>query len=259
MSTERWLLSTLIAIHLVAISAASLPDPRELGLGITAAAVPPVDAGGRIATPTLNAVVAVLSPWEAQAYGVTESIRAWTRIYIQAGLRQKWNMFANPITADQYVRVAHYVRSSRQPGRVRVFRELVLPGQPEDRLRLVHMFRDKAILNALETLRVNRLEHPGAERFIDLDPIAAFFSTRFRAAYLTPDETITRTEIWFGLAPMPATGDRLSDPQLQERWALLQRYRDGAVDGPAPGTPPEPGVLQGESDIVWRLEYVQNR
>jgi len=258
-SRERWLLSTLIAFHLVAISAASLPDPRELSLGITGAAVPPVDPSDRITPPTLNAVVAALGRWEAQAYRLTEWIRSLTRIYIQAGLRQKWIMFANPIAADQYVRVAHYVRSSRQPGRGRVFRELVLPGQPEDRLRLVHMFRDKAILNALETLRVNRQETPGAERFVDLDPIAAFFSTRFRAAYLTPDETITRTEIWVGLAPMPANGNRLTDSQLQERWALLQRYRDGPVGAPEPDTPPEPGVLQGESDIVWRLEYVQNR
>jgi hypothetical protein len=51
----------------------------------------------------------------------------------------------------------------------------------------------------------------------------------------------------------------LTDSQLQERWALLQRYRDGPVDVPPPITPPQLGALQGESDIVWRLEYAQNQ
>jgi hypothetical protein len=258
-SSERWLLSTLIAIHLVAISAASLPDPRELDLVRPAAAVSPVDRIADIATPALNATIAALTPLEAHAYRFTAPIRALTGIYIEAGLRQKWNMFANPVTADQYVRVAHYVRSSREPGRVQVFRELALPGQPEERVRLVHMFRDKAILNSSEAFAVNRLKDAGADRVSDLDPIAAYFSNRFRAAYLAPDETITQTEIWFGAAPMPANGERLTDSQLEERWAALQRYRDGPVDAPVPVAPLQPGAVQGESDIVWRLEYVQKR
>lgn len=259
MSTERWLFSTLIAIHLVAISAASLPEPRELNLVRPAAAASPVDAIAQVATPALNAIVDALIPVEAQAYRFTTPIRALTRIYIQAGLRQKWNMFANPVTADQYVRVAHYVRSSREPRRVRVFRELALPGQPEDRVRLVHMFRDKAILNSLEALAVHRFESADADAGSDLDPIAAYFDKHFRSTYLAPDEAITRTEIWFGLAPTPPNGNRLTDAQLQERWAVLQRYRDGPVDAPAPVMPLSRGALQGESDIVWRLEYVQNR
>jgi hypothetical protein len=257
-SSDRWLLSMLIAVHLVAISAASVPDPRELDLVTSPAAVPRFDPIGRIAAPALNAVVAALGPAEADAYRFTAPIRALTGIYVQAGLRQKWNMFANPVTADQYMRLAYYV-TSREAGRVRVFRELVLPGQPEDRARLVHMFRDKAILNSLEALVVNRLEHSEGERVSDLDPIAASFGNRFRAAYLTPYESITRTEIWFGMAQTPATGERLTDSQLQGRWAVLQRYWDGPVDVPPPVTPLQLGALQGESDIVWRLEYAQDQ
>jgi hypothetical protein len=258
-SSDRWLLSTLITIHLVAISAASVPDPRELDFVRSAGAAPPFDSVARIAAPVLNAIVAAFAPVEAHAYGFTAPIRALTGIYVQAGLRQKWNMFANPVAGDQYVRVAYSVQTPREPGRIRVFRELALPGQPEDRVRLVHMFRDKAILNSLEALVVNRLEHPDAERSSDFDPIAAYFSNRFRTTSLTPDEAITRTEIWFGLAPTPPTGERLTDSQLQERWAVLERYRDGPVDAPAAGAPLQPGAFQGESDIVWRLEYVQNR
>jgi hypothetical protein len=258
-SRDRWLLSTLIAIHLVAISAASLPDPHELSVGISVAAVSPVDRSARVAPTPLEAIVATLGPMEAAAHRLTEPIRTLTRSYVQAGLRQKWNMFANPVTADQYARVAYYVRSSREPSRVRVFRELVLPGQREDRVRLVHMFRDKAILNSFEALAVNRLERPDSEHFADLDPIAAYFSDRFRAKYLTPDEAITRTEIWFGLAATPAIGDRLTDSQQQQRSTVLERYRDGPVDAPAPGVPLQAGFVQAESDIVWRLEYVQHR
>jgi hypothetical protein len=257
-SSERWLVSTLIAIHLVAISASSLPYPRELDL-VRAAPGQPVDVIARTVAPALNAAVAVVTPLEAHAFALTASIRAITRIYIQAGLRQKWNMFANPVVTDQYVRMAHYVESSRDQGRIRVFRELVLPGQREDRPRLVHMFRDKAILNSLETLAVNRTEHPEARNYSDLDPVAAYFRNRFTEAYLAPGETVQRTEVWFGVAPTPPVGDRLPDSQLQARWSLLQRYWDGPVEVPARRTPTQPGALESEADIVWRLEYVQNR
>ena len=258
MSRERWLVSTLIAIHLVAISASSLPDPRELDL-LRASPGQPIDAMARTVAPPLNAAVAALTPLEAHAFALTAPTRALTRIYIQAGLRQKWNMFANPVTTDQYVRVAHHVESSQDQGRIRVFRELVLPGQREDRPRLVHMFRDKAILNSFETLAINRTEHPEAENYSALDPVAAYFRNRFTTAYLAPGETVQRTEVWFGAAPTPPVGDRLPDSQVQARWSRLQRYWDGPVDVPAPRTPTEPGALESEADIVWRLEYVQNR
>jgi hypothetical protein len=257
-SNERWLLSTLIAIHLVAVSAASLPDPRELNFVPPAATSPPIDSIARIATPTLNAAADALSPLEAQAYRLTAPVRALTRFYIQAGLRQRWNMFSNPVTADQYMRVAHYVRSAREPNRLRVFRELALPGQPENRARLVHMFRDKALMNSIEAFVVNGQEHPDVEPS-DLVPVAAYFGNRFRSAYLTAGEEITRTEIWYGLAPTPPTGDRLTDSQLQKRWDVLQRYWDGPLEVSAPVTPLQRGALQGEADIVWRLNYVQNR
>ena len=260
MSSERWLISTLIAIHLIAISAASLPDPRELSLvGSAARPAAPADALARTVTPALDATVAALAPIEAQAFRLTAPLRALTRTYIQAGLRQKWNMFANPVTADQYVRVAHYVESSREPGRIRVFRELALPGQRENRARLVHMFRDKAILNSLEALAVNRLESHDAERSSDLEPVSAYFGNRFKTSYLAPDETVVRTEVWFGAAPMPPTGRRLTDSALQERWDVLQRYWDGPDETSPAATPPQRGALQGDADIAWRLDYARDR
>ena len=260
MSSGRWLVSTLIAIHLTAISVASLPDPRELNLvGSASRPTPAADALARTVTPILDATVVALTPLEEQAFRLTTPLRALTRTYIQAGLRQKWNMFANPVTADQYVRVVHYVGSSREPGRIRVFSELALPGQRENRPRLVHMFRDKAILNSLEALAVNRLEAHDAARSSDLDPVAAYFGNQFKAAYLAPGETVVRTEVWFGGAPMPPTGRRVTDSALQARWDVLQRYWDGPDEASASPTPPLQGTLQGEADIAWRLDYVLNR
>lgn len=259
MSSERWLLSVLIFVHLAAISASSLPDPRELMLAPSGEALPPHDAIARTVTPALDTAVAVLTPIEAQAFKLTAPIRTLTRTYIQAGLRQKWNMFANPVAADQYVRVGYYVETASQPGRIRIFHELVMPGQREDQPRFVHLFRDKAILNALESLSVDRIEHPNAGHYSELNPVAEYFARRFKAVYLAADETVLRTEVWFGIAPSPAVGHRLTDAQLQNRWSVLQRYREGPVDVPAPVRPWELSALQSESDIVWRLEYVQKR
>jgi hypothetical protein len=254
-SSERWLLSLLIVIHLVAISASSVPDPRDLN-ATRAAAPPATDSVARFATPAWDALFAVLAPLEAQVFRFTAPLRTLTRTYVQAGLRQKWDMFANPVTTDLYVRVVHAVESSREPGRIRMFAELVLPAQQEDRVRLVHKFRDKAVMNSLETFAADRRDHPEAHDSSDLEPIATYFGKRFRAAYLAQDETVLRTEVWFGAALIPPIGQRVPNSQLHERWAVLQRYWDGPVESLSPAVPSRPGVLQGESDIVWRLDYV---
>jgi hypothetical protein len=257
-SSERWLLSLLIVIHLVAISASSVPDPRDLNAA-RATAPAATDSIARFATPAWNALFAVLAPLEAQVYRFTAPLRALTRTYIEAGLRQKWDMFANPVTADQYVRVMHYVESSREPGRMRVFAELALPAQQEDQVRLVHKFRDKAILNSFETFAARVRDHPEAHDTSPMEPIAAYFGRRFRARYLAQDETVLRTELWFGAAPTPPIYKRVADSQLQARLAVLRRYWEVPVESLSSAVPSIPGVLQGESDIVWRLDYVDKR
>lgn len=209
-------------------------------------------------TPVLDGAVAILRRLEAQAFQLTVPVRELTRIYVQAGLRQKWDMFANPMTADQYVRVVHYVRTTREPGRIRVFRELVLPAQQEYRVRLIHKFRDKAILNSIETFSVNRRDHPEADPEAALKPISAYFTKQFASRYLAEDETAERFEVWFGVAPIPPTGDRVPDAQRQNRHEVLQRYWEGPVEGfSAKAT--EPGSVEREADIVWTLAYVEKR
>lgn len=131
-----------------------------------------------------------------------------------------------------------------------------MPAQHEDSVRLTHRFRDKAIINSLETYAADRRDHPEADSSADLQSLAFYFDQRFRATYLSQDETVRRTEVWFGGALIPPIGQRVPDDELRERWTVLQRYWEGPVEEPSIGQPPEPGVLQGESGIVWRLEYV---
>jgi hypothetical protein len=255
-SSERWLLSVLIVIHLVAISASSIPDPHDLNAGQSETPGAP-DSLASFVTPALDRAVVTLASFETQVFRLTVPVRALTRMYIQAGLRQKWDMFANPMTADQYVRVVHYIEAPHELGRIRVFRELVLPAQHEDRVRLIHKFRDKAVLNSFETFTVNRRDHPETNPELALKPIAAYFGQQFTRRYLALNETVVRTEVWFGVAEIPLTGHRAPDVQLQNRRVVLQRYWDGPVQDFSFVSPSEPGSVQSESDIVWRLGYIE--
>ena len=248
-SNERLFLSFLIVVHLVAISASAIPDPVSLE---AIKSEEPTSGANEWLTPVLNRFVAKLTPVEADAFRFTTPVRALTRTYIQAGLLQKWDMFANPVRVDVYVRVAQYVASSQQPGRVRVFQELALPAQHEDEVRLTHKFRDKAVLNAFEALAASRRDEVGTDPDAALKPIARYFRNRFRTSYLTPDETILRTEVWFGTAPIPPKGERVSDSQLEERWRVLQRYWNGRVEEQFAST-----TVQREADIVWSLAYAE--
>jgi hypothetical protein len=248
-SSERWFLSFLIVVHLVAISASAIPDPL---LVEAIKSEEPVSGANERLTPVLDRFAATLTSVEADVFRFTTPLRALTRTYIQAGLRQKWDMFANPVRVDLYVRVAQSVASSQQPGRVRVFQELALPAQHEDEVRLTHKFRDKAVLNAFEALSANRRDQVEADPDAALKPIARYFRNRFRASYLTPDEMVVRTEVWLGTAPIPPKGERLSDSQMEERWRVLQRYWNGPVEEQFSST-----TAQREADIVWTLEYAE--
>jgi len=164
-------------------------------------------------------------------------------------------MFSNPVPADQYLRVDEYIASTGS-NRPRVFQQLALPAQREDRVRLVHKFRDKAVLNALETFLVTRAKDPAAGIPKDLEPVARYFREQFRQSYLHAGERVLRTDIWFGNAPIPPPGQRVGRSAADERHQALARYWDGPSEAFPADTAPEPDALQHEADIVWKLEYV---
>jgi hypothetical protein len=257
MTDYRWALSILIVFHLVALLLASLPDPDELNPVQPRASM---DNHGitPVVTSALDRSAAWLRSIEPALVNATKPLRALTEPYISVGLRQKWNMFANPMTVDQYVRVDEYVESLAAPLSIRVFRELALPAQREDRVRLVHKFRDKAVLNALEAFSVARARGEKSEPLPgDLQPLSKYFRNRFQHEFLDGEERVVRTDVWFGQVAIPPPGQRLTTEQRRSRVAALAAYWDGPAEAVRVPIAPRPGALQREDAIVWRLEYVE--
>jgi hypothetical protein len=246
----------VIVLHLVALVVSSLPDPGELNPVQPRRAIDNHTISAAV-TPALDRGAAWLRAIEPGIVNAVKPLRVLTQLYISVGLRQTWNMFSNPMTVDQYVRVDHYVESTASQQSVHVFRELALPAQREDQVRLVHKFRDKAVLNALEAFSIARTRKeknqppPG-----DLQPLARYFRNRFERDDLNADERVIRTDVWFGQAPIPPPGERLTSEQRESRLAALATYWHGASEITAASTAPKPGALQREDAIVWRLEYI---
>jgi len=252
----RGLISAFIAFHLVALAVESLPEPEQLR---PAERNPSTTSHALSAalTPTLDRIAAEIRVVEPTIARAVAPLRLVTRPYVTVSLTQKWDMFSNPLTIDQYVRVDQYVAS---PGSrdARVFQELVLPAQREDQPRFVHKFRDKAILIARDATLVSRARDSIAAQPSDgLRPVARYFRNRFLRNYANPDERVIRTEVWRGDAPLPPLGERISERQLAGRLAVLQRYWDGPSERAPSITTPEVGAVQREADIQWRLEYAE--
>jgi len=242
---RRGLISAFIAFHLVALAVNSLPDPRLR---------PPVQPSG---APVLDGLAANLQAFEATIARIVAPLRPLTEPYITIGLEQKWDMFSNPLPTDQYVRVDQYVVSSGSQ-RVRVFEELAVPAQREDQPRFVHKFRDKAVLVVRdEFLAAHSRDAKLADAPRVVRPLAKYFRDRFRRDYLNADEDVVRTEVWLGEAPIPPPGQRLTDPQLEQRLAVLQRYWNGPYERSTSTALPTLGAAQQEADIVWKLEYAE--
>jgi hypothetical protein len=94
-----------------------------------------------------------------------------------------------------------------------------------------------------------------------LRPAVHYLTREFERARLEQDERITRIEVWHGAAEV-APPD--APPAVRERRALrliaLRNYADGAIEEPVITTKYPPYfAVQAESDIVWTLEYIEDR
>lgn len=258
MTRGRWFLSILIALHLVALGVASLPDPDELNR------VEPRSPAAHLFSPIITSGLDRIAEWvraiEPPIVETVKPLQPLTKPYASLGLRQKWNMFSNPMTADQYVRLDYHVVTQGAPRSIRVFRELALPAQQENRVRLVHKFRDKAVLNALETFSVTRTHEGQTEQSLrGLEPLTKYFRNRLAREYLNSDERVLRTEVWYGQVPIPPPGQRSTAQQRESRISTLERYWYGASEVTTAPSAAKPGTLQREDPIIWRLEYVDER
>jgi hypothetical protein len=209
----RRALSLILAYHVTAVSLSAIPDPY------------------------------------LESSGLSSLIRFITYPYAIAGLKQKWDMFASPPTEDHYLRLTYRIVS---PTATRQIQEIVLPSDPDDRLRLRHDFRDKAIINAIE-LSYSRTSRDDASD--DLGAVVQYYRNRARDQFLKPGERIVRTEAWYGSAPMPQPGARLPETELRERLGVLDAYYAG--DGSSLSQSPPSDSREREADIVWTLIYAE--
>jgi hypothetical protein len=266
MSRERRLLSLLIAYHLAAVTFAALPSPRDLN---PVEEIRHPDRGiSAWLTPTFDRLALWLSRIQPALFRSSEPVRILTQPYIDGGLRQRWNMFSNPATGDQYLRVDVVVG---RPGRAGgasseplAYRQLVFPADDESRPRFVHQFRDKAIFNALENhfLRLQRDEdgqEVTAPRIADLRPVSRHFTAAFLRMHPELLARFRRTELWYGTASIPPPGAELRHAVVKDRILRLERYRGTVVPVATFLAGPVIGRKEREGDIVWTLVDVQDR
>ena len=254
MSGEQKLASILIALHMVALSVVSIPDPRLLPV-ITAATAPDRRPGPL--TRPLDGAVTMLAGIEPTLYRLVEPMRFLTAPYITAGIGpQQWYMFASPYTFDVYLRADAFVASGgeRQPSRI--YRELLLPAYDETKVRLYHRYRDKAILTSLEGVSRDQLGGNSEEALRRLEPIGRFFRSELQRQ-LTPGDRVARVELWYSTAPIPPPGKPEDTAMVADRTTRLAPYwsRPAEVMGRSFDRR-RLGTTERESDMVWTLTYI---
>jgi len=274
MSAKRWALSVFFVWHVVSTVLGSL-DPSNVVLQpVGPPRHPENDPLAATLTPALDRAAAVAAAFPETLTRVARPLRGMFGAYLEiTGLSQNWKMFSAPPEVHQYLRVRYYVgprgdvlQTVANPAWTAT--ELVLPAHREDEVRLFRgyrdSFRDKAMTTALQRFQRNRdanLLRPdtsSTELPSDLAPIGRYFARRFERDVLQPDERVLRTEIWYGVAPMPPPGATLDRPVTEARLSVLRGYYEGPVQDHF-GRPVYPGYhsTEGEADIFWVLEYFE--
>jgi hypothetical protein len=276
MSRYRLALSVLLTWHVAALGIAAVPSPVVNPLPPVALSRHIVD--DRIAAvlaPALDAALEIFAPVPRTIARVTRPVRTVVDVYLDAfHLPQSWNMFSNPPTVDQYMRVRYYVgpeQVSGMPSRPTwVATELVLPANREDQVRTFQSFRDssrdKALSIALDDFDrafdriVDRTGKVPQDLPDDLAPIGRYFSRKFEHDRLAADEHVVRTEVWYGVARNPARGIALEPSVVEARLAVLRAYYMGPLRASVPAsTHLGYGSIDKEVDITWMLKYFEEQ
>jgi hypothetical protein len=272
MSAKHWMLSVFVVWHLTATTLGSLASPGAVR-PVDPPRHPDHDVVAGTLTPALDSIAAAAAPMPDAVLRGAGPLRRLADLYLQTiGVSQSWKMFSNPPEVDWYLRARYFVGRSPDEGGpgepLWTATELILPAHREDRMRLVtsywDSFRDKAVTSALQRFHSKR--HDGllkpdtksSELPDDLAPIGRYFARRFQREALKADERILRTEIWYGVAPMPPPGGTLDRSETEARARVLWNYYEGPVERRF-GRPVYPlyHILQWEADIRWYLEYFE--
>lgn len=267
MSPSRWVVSALLVCHLAALAIGAIPDPEQVA-PVGPARQPTRNWLAATLTPALDSGAALFRRVHVACWHATAPFRALAVWYVGlTGLSQRWRMFMNPPTYDEYLQARYYVgRGSRAEW---VAGEIIFPAHREDRVRAFQSFRDsytdKAIAIALADFlkardaadRVaNGTAASGHDLPRDLGPVVGHFAGRFAARHLLPHEHVLRTEVWRGRVPNPPPGSRTDPAVTDARRAVLRRYYEGPVEErPFLGGYAPIGAAQPEADVVWVLEY----
>ena len=267
MSPSRWVVSVLLACHLGALTLGSLPRPEQL----RPVGPPRISSRNALAaalTPTLDSAAAAFSRVHHLSWRATEPLHGFARWYVSlTGLGQRWRMFMNPPTYDEYIQARYYVGASGSTRPAWVATELIFPAHREDHVRLVQSFRDsytdKAIAIALASFMIARstsAESPddtAPDSSDALAPVAGHFARRFTSRYLVAGERVLRTELWIARTPNAAPGTALDPRRLEARLAVLRRYYEGPVqDRRVPREYFPHRAMQTEADLSWVMEYI---
>lgn len=255
-SPYRWMLSALIVFHITAVLMGLLPQPSELKAVTEVRHPVETDRVALVLTPIFDRLALFVERSERILYDATRSIRMATRFYARTGLKQRWQMFANPSTDDRYIRLRYYVDSGEIF--LNVSTELVLPVADTESRRYV---RGKAIRNALNSYqdkdyRTPSLDSPESIVFPDLVPVTRYYRDRFVRARLKNPQRVVRTEFWLGRAPIPPPGYQLDANTISKRERMLDAYKSLPQTTASRYTLPARGASEREADIVWNLQFV---
>lgn len=257
MSRQRWILSSLIVFHLMAVCVAVVPAPAEVPVAGPVRTPRGSDWLSNELTPAFDRAALVVGRAEPVLYMMLAPVRAVTQPYI-AGLRQRWQMFADPFTEDRYVMLRYYVDSGGRT--VETFSELVLPVGPDESSRY---FRGKAIRNALDSyvkreFRETPLSADAAvapEVYQYLVPVVRYYRDRFERWHPEMGR-VDRTEFWYGVARIPPRGQRHAPGVLERRAEALAAYNPLRPASLPRAAAPRRGARAEDADIQWTLEYI---
>ena len=247
MSRYQWAASLLIVYHVSMLSALALPDrvkPRVPSESYTPLA--------RLVAPILEHVAGWTASATSAGGAIAQPLRPLGWPYFRWGMAQRWAMFSHPWTEDQYLRI-DYTLVPDSPSDARpVFRQLVYPAQPEDRIRLAHAFRDKAVTRTLELFwaALEKADDQGARAAIE----ALIRDQRRKLEIDLQSRTILRVDLWHGSATIPRPGEKTDVATTLARLSAVSRYRGGAVvlDSERPASLYQ---RRREVDISWQLIY----
>jgi hypothetical protein len=261
MSAREWLLSILIAAHIVAVTLAAIPRPVSGPMQTVER--PDGDPVAAALGPPLTALAQGLNRVQRTVYRTPATVRRYARAYTASVLPQNWSMFSDVLRVQRYLRLDYRVQV---PGETpAVYQQLVLPSQVEGEPRLIYRSADKAVRVVMGAYMARlRDEEEGSLTIEDerpntarLRPLLQHFTNRFAQQRGISREHIARVEIWAGSVPTPPPGEQPLFPAALRR-DVLARYRT-LKPQPAPSVPQALWTMQQQGDLSWQLVHAEER